>query len=369
MMSSAPGGPYPAAVPRGGTRAHSIDLLAWLYIALVGLVTISHTIGWSGTSTVAVAQSLTPYLALTLLPIMAVALWCRRLLMATVASAVGFGLAVLATPLAVPDPQPPAAAGSTGLAVASLNLWYQNSQIDDVDDALAEVNADVIVFNEFTRTHQQALEASALADSYRYRINRPGLGATGIAVWSRWPLTVGDALETFNDSLDVAVAGPDGDIDVVAMHMPTPLVNFDAWRRDLATAADIGRSADGPTLLIGDLNSAYWHPDFRELLEVGFVDAQRGGRLRVLDVVADRLVDSAVRPPRPCTHDRRTGVDRRVRPRRSGQRSPRSGRHRCASSVSKARNARPRCEMTFLASRPISANVAPSPSSGWNTES
>ena len=36
---------------------------------------------------------------------------------------------------------------------------------------------------------------------------------------------------------------------------------------------------------------------------------------------------------------------------------------------SSALNARPRCEMAFLASTPISANVAPPPSSGWNTES
>jgi endonuclease/exonuclease/phosphatase (EEP) superfamily protein YafD len=57
------------------------------------------------------------------------------------------------------------------------------------------------------------------------------------------------------------------------MHMPTPLVDVDAWQRDLATAAAIGRTAEGPTLLIGDLNSSYWHPGFRRLLDVGFVDA------------------------------------------------------------------------------------------------
>ena len=272
-MPSARSRPYPATVPRGGTRASSIDLLAWLYVALVGVITISQTIGWSGATLVAVLQTLTPYFGITLVPIVAVALWRQRLLMVTVASAILFGLAVLATPLAIPDPQQPAAAGSAGLTVASLNLWFGNSRIVDVDDALAEVDADVIVFNEYTRTHQAALEASALAGKFPYRVDRTGSGATGVAVWSRWPLTIGDELETFNDNVVAAVAGPDGDIDIVAMHMPTPLVDVDAWHRDLATAAEIGRSADGPTLLIGDLNSSYWHPEFRELLDVGFVDA------------------------------------------------------------------------------------------------
>jgi endonuclease/exonuclease/phosphatase (EEP) superfamily protein YafD len=60
---------------------------------------------------------------------------------------------------------------------------------------------------------------------------------------------------------------------VVAMHVPTPLVAFEAWRRDLHTAEQIGRDATGPTMVIGDFNATYWHPDFRRLLDAGFVDA------------------------------------------------------------------------------------------------
>jgi endonuclease/exonuclease/phosphatase (EEP) superfamily protein YafD len=250
-----------------------VHLLAWLYLAFVGLVTISQAIGWSGTTELAIIQSLTPYLAALLAPVIAAALWRRRLLMVTVASAIGFGLALLATPVGVPEPSLPAAAGSTGLQVASLNLWHRNDRIDEVERELAELDADVIVFTEFTRSHKRALETSALAESYPHRTARTGRGATGIAVWSRWPLHRGDMLDTFNDSLDVGVAGPDGDVDLVAMHMPTPLVDLDAWQRDLATAAAVGRMADGPTLLIGDLNASYWHPSFRRLLDVGFVDA------------------------------------------------------------------------------------------------
>jgi endonuclease/exonuclease/phosphatase (EEP) superfamily protein YafD len=248
-------------------------LPAWLYIAFVGLVAISQALEWSGTALVAIIQSLTPYLAVSLVPVIVVALWHARLLMVTVATSIGFVLAVLGTPLAVPDPQPPAAAGSTGLQVASLNLFYENEQIADVDETLADLDADVIVFSEYTQSHQRVFEASALADDYAYRAERLRLEGIGVAVWSRWPLSIGDALATFNESLTVTVTGPDGDVDIVAMHMPTPVVDAEAWRNDLATAAGVGREADGPTLLIGDLNSSYWHPDFRRLLDAGFVDA------------------------------------------------------------------------------------------------
>jgi len=260
-------------VPHGGTRADAIDLIAWLAVAFAGLVTLTQAVGWAGTTIIAVVQSLTPYLAMALVPVVLVALWRRQLILVATACAIGFGVAVLATPLAFPDTQRPAAANSTGLRVASLNLWYENPDIGAVADMLATVDADVIVFSEFTRPHQADLQGSPLAVDYPHRIDRTGLGATGIAVWSRYPMRIGDALETFNDSLDVTVAGPDGTVRIVAMHMPTPIVDFDAWRNDLDIAAEIGRTTDAPTLLIGDLNSSYWHPDFRRLLDAGFVDA------------------------------------------------------------------------------------------------
>ncbi len=52
--------------------------------------------------------------------------------------------------------------------------------------------------------------------------------------------------DTYSYSLDLTVDGPDGAVRVVAMHMPTPINNFEDWRRDLRTAAQIGRTADGP---------------------------------------------------------------------------------------------------------------------------
>ncbi|HUS44218.1 MAG TPA: endonuclease/exonuclease/phosphatase family protein [Ilumatobacteraceae bacterium] len=257
----------------GGKRASVLELTSWLFVAFVGLTTISQAIGWAGTTNVAVVQSLTPYLGVALVPVIAVAFWRGRLILVTVASSIAVAILVLAAPLAFPDPQPAVAADSTGLRVASLNLWYENTRIDEVDDVLAAIDADVVVFSEYTADHRKVLQASALADTYPERTDRAGRGATGVAIWSRWPLRIDDTIETFNESLDVTVTGPDGVARIVAMHMPTPLVDFDAWRADLATAAQIGRGAAGPTLLIGDLNSSYWHPDFRQLLDAGFVDA------------------------------------------------------------------------------------------------
>jgi endonuclease/exonuclease/phosphatase (EEP) superfamily protein YafD len=255
------------------SREWALELIGWAIVALVGAVALTQAFGWAGTRNVAVIQSLMPYLGLVVVPIALVALWRRRLRLATVCAAIGFGILVLAAPLAFPDEQAEPIADAAGLRVASVNLLYRNDRIEDVADTLADLSPDVIVFSEYTAEHQAALQSSDLADGYLYRIDRSGQLAGGVAVWSRTPVVVGEHPDTYNYSFDLTVEGPDGPVRVIALHAPTPLMSFENWRRDLRTAADIGRSASGPTMVVGDFNASYWHPDFRRMLDAGLVDA------------------------------------------------------------------------------------------------
>ena len=263
---------YPAAVPRGGTRASFIDLVCWVVVALVGLFTLTQATGWTGTAAVAVVQSLTPYLAVTLVPVVSSrsgAVGCphhgrcgRRLRDRRAGDTSPF-----------PDPQPQAAANSNGLRVASLNLLFGNPEIDSVAELLADVDVDVTrVQRVHPRPPGRSRSERTRHTGSRYRSDRAG-PSTGIVVWSRFPITEYGELRTSTDSIELDVQGPDGVVHLVAMHIPTPINDFDGWRGDLQTATELGRNADAPTLLIGDLNSSYWHPDFRRLLDAGFVDA------------------------------------------------------------------------------------------------
>ncbi len=256
----------------GGTKATFIDLLSWLVVAVTGAITLTQAFGLTGTWPVAVVQALTPYFGAVLVPIVLAALWRRQFLVVTVSAAVLFGVAVLGTPLAFPDDRPAPAPGSVGLDVAALNLWYQNTRVDEVDEVLADLDADVIVFTEYTPEHEASLLASPLSPEFVHRRGTSGPGRGGIVVWSRFPLRVGE-FDSLRRGLDLTVAGPDGDVRILAMHLPTPSDDFNTWRRVLATAREIGRTAGESTLIIGDLNSSYWHPDFRRVLDAGFVDA------------------------------------------------------------------------------------------------
>jgi endonuclease/exonuclease/phosphatase (EEP) superfamily protein YafD len=278
------------------SRAWALELAGWAIVALVGTVALTQSFGWAGTRNVAVVQSLTPYLGLLVVVIALVALWRRRLQLATVGAAIGFGILVLAAPLAFPDEQADPMADAVGLRVASVNLLYRNERIDEVADTLADLAPDVIVFSEYTAEHQAALQRSELADAYLYRIDRSGQLAGGVAVWSRAPVIVGEHPDTYNYSLDLTVDGPDGTVRIVALHAPTPLKSFDDWRRDLGTAAAIGRDASGPTTVIGDFNASYWHPDFRRMLDAGLVDAHTAlGKGFSTSWPTDRLLPPFVR--------------------------------------------------------------------------
>ena len=256
--------------PRLTTAA---ELAAWTIVAGVGIITLTQAFGWAITPLVVVAQSLTPYLGVVVIAVAFVALWTRRLLLVTVAAAIGFGIVVLGTPLAFPDGQPDPIDGAAGLEVASANLLFSNDRIADVADQMDQLAADVIVFTEYTAQHQAALLSSPLAERYPYRTDRAGPRGDGVAIWSAMPVEVAEHPDTDSTSIDVTVSGPDGDIRVVAVHLATPLDDFESWSHDLRAAAEIGRTASGPTLLIGDFNASYWHPDFRSVLDAGFVDA------------------------------------------------------------------------------------------------
>jgi endonuclease/exonuclease/phosphatase (EEP) superfamily protein YafD len=263
-------------VQSGGSRSRlttAVELAAWTIVAGIGAITLTQVLGWAVAPLIVVAQSLTPYLGIVVIAVALVALWARRLLMVTVAAAIGFGIVVLGTPLAFPDEQPDPIDGAAGLRVASVNLLYRNDRIGEVADQMDQLTADVIVFTEYTAQHQAALLASPVAGRYPYRTDRAGPRGDGVAIWSALPVEVAEHPDTDSTSIDVTVDGPDGAIRIVAVHLPTPLDDFDSWSRDLRAAAEIGRTASGPTLLIGDFNASYWHPDFRRVLDSGFVDA------------------------------------------------------------------------------------------------
>ena len=234
---------------------------------------LTQTFGWNGTRFVATMQALTPYVLLVMVPVAGIACWAKTDRLAVTASLVGTGGLILVAPLVfVPDP-PTSDQNAPVVTVAAVNLLFSNPVVDEAATDLASRDVDAIVFSEFTAEHQAVLAAHPMATSYPYRIERDGLFAGGMALWSRYPIRERPRPDTVNYTLDITMDTPDGPLRVLAVHPPTPISFFDGWVDDLTTLGRLGGGADQPTLIIGDFNASYWHPPFRDLLDEGFADA------------------------------------------------------------------------------------------------
>lgn len=253
-----------------------VGWVAWPLLGLSVLVLLTQVVGWTGNRWVAAAQAGTPYLLALSMPIAAVGLVTQRWSILAVGLAVAASFVVLAWPLLFPPAQPTPHAGTSELRVFHGNLYYRNGHDGNLVRAIAHVDADVLVFTEYTPGHARALLASPVADRFPYRVGAPRPEAAGTAVWSRYPLTEVPTSPRLarSDSMLVLVASPTPTL-VHAVHPVSPMVDVAGWRADLAALTDWRPPADAPAVVIGDFNATFWHPAFRDLLAAGWRDAHQ----------------------------------------------------------------------------------------------
>jgi endonuclease/exonuclease/phosphatase (EEP) superfamily protein YafD len=252
-----------------------VELLGWTAAAVMVALVVTEIVGWTGHRYVAALQSLVPYVLGLAFPLAAVALVTQRWALSVVAGAVAVVLVVMSWPLMHPPEQPAAAEGATPLRVFHANLLYSNTRYDDMADAIAGADADVLAFSEYTPEAATAFLASPLAEEYPYRIERPLTTARGGALWSRFPLTDFEPPAAKAESVLVRVEAPDPMI-VYAVHITSPLTSMTDWTAELRQLEVAPVSGDDePIVVIGDFNAAYWHPRFRDLLGRGWTSAHQ----------------------------------------------------------------------------------------------
>ncbi len=268
----------PLASSTVGRSGAVIAVGAW-GAAGVGLAVLgSQLTGWNRVRLIAIAQSLTPAIAVGGVPVAAagVVLKQRLLAAAGVATAIGLGAIVCGVGDSVGrrvrrDPIGPS------LSIAHANLLFLNT--DRAAESIVAVlatGADILALSELTVHHERALIDQGAGDQYPFRFGRPAKRSEGIAVWSKLPFV--DVRREYMESRPGIVATVEtagGDVRIVFAHPdpPTSRRGLRHWAPSLERIGRIAELPGPPTVIIADLNASRWHPAFRRLLGAGWADA------------------------------------------------------------------------------------------------
>jgi endonuclease/exonuclease/phosphatase (EEP) superfamily protein YafD len=169
---------------------------------------------------------------------------------------------------------------------ASVRLMTANLGMGQADPrwvvSLADSSADVLAVQEMTSGVATAMSAAGLDGVFPYRVIDPRPLASGIGLWSRYPIADFQAISGYQLpmlSARIKVPGVVIAPTVLAVHLAAPWVQpLHYFQADLArfpgTLAAAARNAGrGAVIVAGDLNSTYDMQPFRRLLDEGYRDA------------------------------------------------------------------------------------------------
>lgn len=257
-----------------GRRA--VRLLAWVATATLGTVAASQAFGGTWLAPLFVLQSLTPYLVVLGVPLLAVALWLRARLMALLALAGVLGLGSLLLPMFERPSLPVVDAAAPRLVIAHTNAYFENERHDLAAVDIMAIEADLLAVTEYSFEVAEQLTRQGVAEIYPYRAVRDAPFRNGIALFSKLPLVDALVAPIGTQMGIVATVELDGrPVRVIVAH-PLPGVRQEdvgQWSDDLRALGRLVGSSDTPTIVVGDLNSSRWHPPYRHLLDWGLTDA------------------------------------------------------------------------------------------------
>jgi len=151
--------------------------------------------------------------------------------------------------------------------VMTLNLHRGEAEPARVVETAAIERVDLLVLEEVTPATLAELEKLGLAEAYPHRAGKPAAGAAGTMVFSSFPLSGAERLDTRHGSWAVDVATPRGQVRVYAVHPRPPLGDADDWRKDLKVLLEAAEDDRELDLVVGDFNATPEHDELRALAD------------------------------------------------------------------------------------------------------
>ena len=189
---------------------------------------------------------------------------------------------------------------SVKVRMMSANLRLGTAEPDAVVRS-AQDRADVLAVQEFTPDKVARLSAAGLQQTFPYRALVARDSASGVGIWSRYPIQHSARVSASKKALvsaQLQVTGVAVDPTVVVVHTSPWPEPIDDWSRDMdrlsGTLEEVAKLASGGSVIVaGDFNSTADMRGFRQLLHNGYHDSsEQAGAGMTATFPADVLLPS-----------------------------------------------------------------------------
>ncbi|MDA8564195.1 endonuclease/exonuclease/phosphatase family protein, partial [Mariniblastus sp.] len=180
----------------------------------------------------------------------------------------------------LPATQPPP--GPQTIKVMSMNVLGDNYQFQQVIDQVERVSPDVLLLIEYSNQWHDKMQA--LHTTYPHRMLEPRWHGYGIALFSKLPLEDAEVWQLTKKDTDVPALSAqvnmgDRSLRIAGLHTmsPTSPLRMRLRTEQMHEMADLLKTADEPTVLLGDFNCTPWSPFLKELAATcGYRDSRQG---------------------------------------------------------------------------------------------
>jgi len=252
--------------------------LGWSVGLFVVALCIMRIVGADGSTWQIAVMSALPWELLLTIPLLAVAVWRRRVVLGAVTAVVLVLGLVWEAPVMWPVAHAPAAAPEGRFRLFDANVAQDNFDLSSLAAEIGRDHPDVVTLEELTPQGAASLSSSPVMAAYHWKLVEARPGPNGMGIWSDIPMTGLQEWNLYPYQAELEgwlhpVSAPAVRIDVMHVYGPVGAGGASQWRQQLARVASHLASEPRPLVVAGDFNGTEDDPPFRRILDGHLSDA------------------------------------------------------------------------------------------------
>jgi endonuclease/exonuclease/phosphatase (EEP) superfamily protein YafD len=179
----------------------------------------------------------------------------------------------------LPLNQTAAASQPADLRLMVYNIYFRNNDLDAIIAGIKAYDPDIVFLMEYSFAIQGQIEAKLV--DYPYRLIEPSRGTSGLALFSRVPLTASEVYRFEGTRIPVIEVTFDVAGEAVTLVGGHPCPPIDRWANlhalQVGDVQRVAAQAEKPLIVAGDFNAAPWSFVLRQLQQAADVQDTRRG--------------------------------------------------------------------------------------------